>query len=124
MRAQERVDITAVDRRAAVVTPVAADWIRAPQVSPFDAVAAVMLDVRTLMRHLRTKPLELGKSRVAPRGEIAMRLAQLAKADFARNEQLAQYPFNRPGMLFKDRLEQGQMPRIFTAERSAPGWTR
>src|SRR3954469_4068914 len=89
MRAQKVIDITAVNRDAAVVAPVSADGIGAAEISPVERVEAEVLEIRPMVRRLSAEPIQFRQLGVALDEEFSVQRSQLSKSDFAADEQLA-----------------------------------
>src|SRR4051812_21248422 len=90
MRGQEIIDIAAVDRYAAVVSPVAADGIGAAEISPVERVTAVVLEVRPMVRRFSAETVQFRQLGVALEEEFSVQCSQLSESDFAADEQLPQ----------------------------------
>ena len=88
MRGEERLDIPPIDRSSPFVTPVTADRIGPPQISPVEAGCAVVLEVRAMVSGRRPERVELGKVGVASGHQSAVAFARLAEPHLARDDHL------------------------------------
>ena len=83
---QEFLDVSPVDRDSTVVTPIAADRIGPPEITPIQRVAAVVPYIRPVVRGLDPQPIQFLEIRVATRRKLAMHIAQSSKADLTGHE--------------------------------------
>ena len=109
---QEFIDVSPVDRDATVVTPIAADRIGPPEITPIQRVAPVVPEVRPVVRGLDPQPIQFFEIRIATRSKLAMHIAQPSKADFTGHEDFGHVAHDGCAVPFEYRPKQLEMSSI------------
>src|SRR5689334_1787588 len=105
MSAEEIVDIAAVDRYAPVISPIAADRIDAPKISPVEAIAAVVFEICLMMRRVRAQPIQFSEFHIALAKDLSVCRSKLSESDLATDEQLSHVAIQDVAMAIENGLE-------------------